>query len=254
MERPYGEDPQSRPHQASFNPQDEQEEDDFQGSPDQSKQQHFPQQQPFPRDNNPFQRGPPPMESKPPLIHHQQEQLQDSADSMESAPVGQQQHSNLPQHLQRLSQNPEVSPQHLQQSPPQQIQKSPPYSQGAPGVPQLQLYTQQRSTDPSLLHLRPAGDSSEDYDHGDIDMRRPRVKHNSETDGLVIDTPETPTERFHETIGKLDKDDRFSEDDARLKLLMETEIGKLSEGMSQRDDNNQLKFGLVHLYNHFEYI
>ena len=66
------------------------------------------------------------------------------------------------------------------------------------------------------------------------------MKHNSETDGLVIDTPETPTERFHEVIGKLDKDDRFSEDDARLKLLMETEIGKLSEGMSYRKDNSWL--------------
>ncbi|XP_033646442.1 zinc finger CCCH domain-containing protein 4-like [Asterias rubens] len=267
MQRPYDEDPQNMPHPGSFDPQNEQEDDeDFQGSQDQGdehlyaqqqqqhpqhqqqqqqqhqqQQQQRPNQQPFHRDNNnpPFPRGPPQTETMPHPAHRPQEQLQDSADSMESPVRQQQQQPNMPPQLQRLNpqvspQHQQVSPQHPQQSSPQQLQKSPPYPQESiqepPGRPKLKLYTQQRSTDPAPLHLRPVEDSSEDYDHGDIDMRRPRVKHNSETDGLVIDTPETPTERFHEVIGKLDKDDRFSEDDARLKLLMETEIGKLSEG------------------------
>ena len=228
--------------------------DDFQGSPDQSEQQDFsdsqgePQrtqqfpnqsQQPFQRDNKSFQGGSPPDSNKlhQVPIQRQQGRPEESQDQMETVVLQQKPQQPLPKlppHLQRIGQNPLASPQHPQQSP-QHNQMSPPQSQGSPARPQVQPYPQ-RSTDPSLLQLRPASGQLDNYDHGDIDMRRPRIKHNSETDGLVIDTPETPTERDQEErVWELDKDDRFSQEDARLKIQTSEdtkEPEKLSEGRS----------------------
>ncbi|XP_022099503.1 LOW QUALITY PROTEIN: zinc finger CCCH domain-containing protein 4-like [Acanthaster planci] len=212
-EIPYEQDSESQSQQGSFSGPSEQQ--GFQEPPDHSEQLDLKDSE---TDSKRMHHQQPPQRGKsllgtPQHVSERQQKssllpqpghgrlLEEHKDQVEPDFPQQQQQSQQPQHLQRLNELPQVSPQHPQQSPQRSL--------GSPGRPQFQMY-QQRPTEPSPHPLRPVIDRSDNYDHGDIDMRLPRTKRNSETGGLVIDDPEISTDSSENQGGRLqDIDERF---------------------------------------------